>query len=84
MNNDPNYAEFDDCIWVSLYCSSKKARAEIIRLKTLNGLGFLFNPGGGQFVGHEPYFNCQITTFDDVLDLTTLRKALTAAGRSTE
>jgi hypothetical protein len=75
------YAEFDDCVWTGPYCSSKKAMDEMRRLAGEHDLGFLYNPGGGQFTRRGDRFNCQITTCDDVLDLNTLRRALENAGR---
>lgn len=79
---DPMYQEFDDADlsrWP--YVSSAKAGAEMRRLAGLHGLGFIFNPGGGQFTCiDERYplygFNCQISTCDDVMDLNTLRTAI--------
>lgn len=76
----PMYSEFDDCEFsgslYAEYCSSEQARNEIKRLMREHNLGFLFNPGGGQFTRANPYFNCQVMTYDDVEDLNTLRKAL--------
>jgi ATP-dependent DNA ligase len=45
--------EFDDVSNVGLYVTSEKARAEMKRLAAKHGLGFLFNPGGGEFT--SPY-----------------------------
>lgn len=70
------YEEFDDCVRNGSYCSSQKARGEAIKLMNKHRLGFLFNPGGGQFINRDTGFNCQIYTCDDVEDLNILRKAL--------
>ncbi|WP_276122677.1 hypothetical protein [Pararhizobium qamdonense] len=74
------YDEFDDCVWHGSYCDSKKAHAAIMALVAEHNLGFLHNPGGGQFTRINDKgvrdFNCQITLCDEVLDLNTLRKAL--------
>lgn len=69
-----NYEEFDDVVRIELYVTSSKAVLEMRRLAVKHGLGFLFNPGGGQFTA--PGFNCQISCCDDVEDLNKLRKAL--------
>jgi hypothetical protein len=68
--------EFDDIVThYGVYRTSEKAQAEIKRLVREHGLGFVFNPGGGEFNGANG-FRCQISTCDDVEDLNTLRKAL--------
>lgn len=78
----PDYAEFDDLVGKPPgYVSSRKAHAAIAALRSEHGLGFLFNPGGGQFTcidSRYPLygFDCQISTCDDVLDLATLRAAI--------
>lgn len=73
-----NYDEFDDVKRKGTYVSSRKAVEAMRSLASQHGLGFLFNPGGGQFTG--PDFNCQISTCDDVEDLDRLRKALAQRG----
>ena len=61
-------SEFDDIVaHYYLYHTSDKARAEMKRLAHEHGLGFVFNPGGGEFNGPHG-FRCQITTCDDVED----------------
>lgn len=70
------YAEFDDIDRKGSFVGSPKAREEIRRLAAQHHLGFVFNPGGGEFNGRK--FRCQISTYDDVEDLNTLRKALAA------
>jgi len=82
---DPIYAEFDDVDmshWP--FVSSKMALAAIKALAAKHGLGFLFNPGGGQFTcidTSRPLYglNVQISTNDDVEDLNTLRSSIEAA-----
>jgi hypothetical protein len=81
----PDYAEFDDLNGAPPgYVDSKKARAEIGRLMAEHGLGYLGNPGGGQFTcidSRYPLngFDCQISACDDVEDLATLRAAIKRA-----
>lgn len=78
----PDYSEFDDVdLTYAPYVASKKAGEAIKALMREHGLGFLFNPGGGQFTCIDPRyplfgFNCQITACDDVADLATLRAAI--------
>jgi hypothetical protein len=68
-------SEFDDIVCIGeSYVTSSKAAAEMRRLAVKHGLGFMFNPGGGQFTA--PGFNCQISACDDVEDLDKLRRAL--------
>jgi hypothetical protein len=67
--------EFDDIEQHGSYRVSEKAQAEIKRLVREHGLGFVFNPGGGEFNGPDG-FRCQITTCDDIEDLNTLRREL--------
>ena len=49
-------------------------------LAAKHNLGFLFNPGGGQFLNRETGVNIQITTCDDVKDYYTLLKNLQKLG----
>jgi hypothetical protein len=71
-----DYDAFDDVKWNGPFVSSRKAYDATRALATKHGLGFLHNPGGGEFTG--PNFRCQVTTLDDVLDYETLRDALKA------
>jgi hypothetical protein len=73
---DPIYAEFADTDlskWP--YVTSEMARAEIRKIAATFKLGFVYNPGGGEF-SNEYGFRCHITTYDDVADLKTLRAAI--------
>jgi len=61
--------------------TEREARAEILQLTSRHGLGFVFNPGGGEFTcldARYPLhgFRCQVSTMDDVADLATLRAAI--------
>jgi hypothetical protein len=69
-----DYEEFDDIVRNGAYVTSAKAVFEMRRLAVKHNLGFLFNPGGGQFTGQN--FNCQIGACDDVEDLDKLRTAI--------
>jgi hypothetical protein len=70
--------EFDDVVVDGSFRLSVKARAEMTRLSHEHSLGFVFNPGGGEFNGRG--FHCQISTYDDIDDLSVLRKALAERG----
>ncbi|AHC30545.1 hypothetical protein CC53_gp128 [Rhizobium phage vB_RleS_L338C] len=79
------YEEFDDCVWSGLYCNSVTAHDMMIDLMIKHDLGFMQNPGGGQFTHRATGFNCQVTLCDEVLDLNTLRNAIKEKfGASTE
>lgn len=83
--DDSQYKEFDDVDFSHYpYISSKKARDATIMLMNEHGLGFLNNPGGGQFTCIDTRyplygFNCQVSTYDNVQDLNTLRAAIKKA-----
>lgn len=54
---------------------------KIVLLVNKHGLGYLHNPGGGQFTHQGTHdFNCQILTYDDKEDYFTLLKALKDKG----
>jgi len=65
---------FPDETWNGPYRSSEMARDQMKKLRGENGLGFTFNPGGGEFMALG--FRCQISTNDDVVDLEKLEAAL--------
>lgn len=81
----PDYAEFDDLNGAPPgYVDSRKARAAMRALADQHCLGFLCNPGGGQYTCIDSRwplygFDCQVSTCDDVRDLATLRAAIKRA-----
>lgn len=73
--SDPNYSAFSDVDMSHFpFVESNMARAAIGELMAANNLGYLNNPGGGQFIGNG--FNCQVPGNDDVMDFERLRDAL--------
>jgi predicted alpha/beta hydrolase len=79
----PDYDEFDDVDRRHApYIASPKALAAMRALAAEHALGFVFNPGGGQFTcmdSSAPLYGlvCQIGTNDDVADLAALRNSIT-------
>jgi len=53
---------------------------EMRKLARRHGLGFLFNPAGGQFVNEEKRVNIQISTIDDEEDYFKLLNGLHCLG----
>lgn len=73
--DDDIYKEFSDVDfshWPYVTCES--ATKEMRRLAAEHKLGFMFNPGGGEY--YCGVWRCQITACDDVMDLNALRAAL--------
>lgn len=60
----------------SPFVNSPKHKQKMRDLAHKYNLGFLFNPGGGQYINPDKNFNCQITTCDDIMDYEKLKKAV--------
>ena len=72
MMSDPNSPE------------QQEALSKIKKLVAKHNLGYLFNPGGAEFLNDSHTFRCQIFAYDNVEDYTELLTGLRKAGMEEE
>ena len=64
--------------------SNRPWHDKTMELVRKHNLGFLFNPGGGQFTNQEKRINIQIPAWDDKDDFETLLRGLQKLGLEPE